>query len=400
MLAIFFCMFLGAPHTGSLHQCNQVIDCGWLLQVFDGVTIGFKVSMCHMTRPWERPNDLDYLKSIGATTGHPSKLFKGCDVDTYTMIPASEQRLVLWQLAEGKSVSETRHSSFFQWLGKNRPEIVPYIKTTQSAPGRYSLLDSNNEYTIIRRVLAHWGCPDPELKFICPPVFKTVQSIIDADGKIDSSLTQRISLFADGLSSLIEYDGRTHPELAKEGKLSSQLVSLLRVSLQIAKSSIRNKTECRKDSNGERISVTQPYIRSSHFQTEFEEFVRTGVYSPKHPAMRTFPYFQQDYLAGMSQTRRRNMRDAVKAEAQHLLRVQSERFGANCNKYKVRTRALTPGLFTVFCGPCGVCEYVELMPRFESPVIAFRVFAHRAWREDDHSVIKQFEEHALWDDCM
>jgi hypothetical protein len=56
--------------------------------------------------------------------------------------------------------------------------------------------------------------------------------------------------------------------------------------------------------------------------------------------------------------------------------------------------------FTVFCGSCGVCEYVELMPRFESPVIAFRVFAHRAWREDDHRVIKQFEKYGLWDDCM
>jgi hypothetical protein len=355
-----------------------------------------------MIRPWERPNDLDYLKSIGATTGHPSKLFKGCDVDNYTMIPASEQRLVLWQLTEGKSVSETRHSSFFQWLREHRPEIEPYIKTKPSGLGQHALLDSDSDrdYTTIRRVLAHWGCPDPELKFICPPVFKTVRTIIDADGKIDSSLTQRISLYADGLSSLIEYDGRVHPELAKQGKLSSQLVSLLRVSLHIATSSIRDKTEHRKDCNGDRISVTQPYIRSSHFDTEFEEFVRTGVFSPNHPAMRTFPYFQQDYLAGMSQTRRTNKRRADKAQAQHLLRVQSERFGANCNKYKVRTRALTPGLFTVFCGSCGVCEYVELMPRFESPVIAFRVFAHRAWREDDYSVIKQFKEYALWDDCM
>jgi len=374
------------------------------VKVFDGVTIGFKVSMCHMVRPWELPNDLDHLKSKGFITGHPSKLFKGCDVENYTMIPSSEQRLVLWQLTEGKTVSEARYLSFIQWLRQHRPEIEPYIRTKSSGSGQYALLDvdSDRHYTTIRRVLAHWGCPDPELKFISPPLFTTVQSIIDEGGKIDSSRTQRISLYADGLSSLIEYDGRVHPEFAKEGKLSTQLVSLLRLSLDIASSSIRGKTnsEHRKDGHGDPISVTQPYIRSSYFDTGFEEFVRTGVFSPNHPAMRTFPYFEQDYLAGMSQTRRTNKRQADKAQAQHLLRVQSERFGANCNKYKARTRALTPGLFTVFCGSCGVCEYVELMPRFESPVIAFRVFAHRAWTEDDHSVMEHFEKYSLWDDCM
>ena len=358
--------------------------------------------MCHMIRPWEHPNNLDYLKSIGAVTGHPSKLCEGCDVDDYTMIPSSEQRLVLWQLAEGKSVSDIRLSSFLAWLTQHRPEILPYIKTEVSL-GQHTLLLGDGAYKLIRRVLAHWGCPDPELKFISPPVFKAVQRIIDAGGKFDSELMQPINLYADGLNSLIEYDGRVHPKLAEEGQLSPQLVSLLKRSLCIAQSSIRDKSKLRSgsvDCTGDPVAVTEPYIRSSHFDTELEEFVKTGVFSPNHPAMRTFPYFREDYLACMSQTRRTSKRCAERESAQHLLRVQSEKFGANCNKYKARTRALTPGLFTVFCGSCGVCEYVELMPRFESPVIAFRVFAHRAWREDDHRVMKQFETYGLWDDCM
>lgn len=365
------------------------------LQVFDGVTIGFRVSMCCMVRPWERPNDIDHLKSIGALTGHPSSLYGGCDMDDYTMIPAKEPRLVLWKLAEGKSVSAVQHSSLLKWLGENRHEILPYIKTVQSDSGQYTLVDSDVDYKLIRSVIAHWGCPDPELKLIPPPVFRAVQTIIDADGQYDAVLMQPINLYADGLHSLIEYDVRMHPLLAEGGKLSSQLASLLRRSLGIAQSSIRDKSKRR-----ELDDVTKPFDRSLHFETDFEEFVRTGTYSPAHPVMRTFPFFRQDYLGLMAQNRRTSKRAAARAEAQQLLRVQSEKMGATCNKYKARTSALTPGLFTVFCGSCGVCEYVELMPRFESPVTAFRVFAHRAWRGDDHRVIQNWKQSGIWDDCM
>jgi hypothetical protein len=238
--------------------------------------------MCHMIRPWEHPNNLDYLKSIGAVTGHPSKLCEGCDVDDYTMIPSSEQRLVLWQLAEGKSVSDVRLSSFLAWLTQHRPEILPYIKTEVSL-GQHTLLLGDGANKLIRRVLAHWGCPDPELKFISPPVFKAVQRIIDAGGKFDSELMQPINLYADGLNSLIEYDGRVHPKLAEEGQLSPQLVSLLKRSLCIAQSSIRDKSKLRSgsvDCTGDPVAVTQPYIRSSHFDTEFEEFVKKGSFLP------------------------------------------------------------------------------------------------------------------------
>jgi hypothetical protein len=264
----------------------------------------------------------------------------------------------------------------------------------QVVSGNVALLADDDNYGLILRVLAHWGCPDPELKFLSPPVFKVVQRIIDADGRFSQHDLPPIALYADGLHSLIIYDARVNPHLAEEGKLSSEMVSLLKASLRIAQSSLQSKSFV------EGKPVTQPFDRKSHFRSDFEEMVKTGIFAPTHPVMRTFPYFRQDYLSSMSSTRRRNKQSQERDEALHLLRVQSERMGATCNKYKTRQRALTPGLFTVFCGSCGVCEAVELMPVFESPVTAFRMFAHRAWRADDYDVIAQYEMHSIWADCM
>jgi hypothetical protein len=221
-----------------------------------------------------------------------------------------------------------------------------------------------------------------------------VQRIIDQQGQLSQNDLQPIALYADGLHSLVVYDRLVNPLLAEQGKLSSELLSLLKTSLRIAQSSLRSKSFVQGQ------PVTKPFDRKSHFQTDFEEMVKTGIYAPTHPVMRTFPYFRQDYLAGMSQTRRTKKQSVEREEAVHLLRVQSERMGATCNKYKARQRALTPGLFTVFCGSCGVCEAVELMPAFESPVTAFRMFAHRAWRADDYLVLAQYEEFGVWADCV
>jgi hypothetical protein len=276
--------------------------------------------------------------------------------------------------------------------------IVPrQVKESGGSDGSrsFTLLDSGND-KLLRRVLAHWGCPDPELKFIPPPIFKIVQDIIDHAGlyspPTDTEMVHRISMYADGLHSLILYDNRMHPNLAQEGKLSPALVALLQRSLNIARSSLEAKSYVQGK------SVTKPYINT--FTTAFEEMVRTGIYAPCHPVMRTFPYFRQDYLAGMSQSRRTNKQSSAKAEAQRLLREQSQRMGATCNKYKTKQGALTPGLFTVFCGRCCVCEAVELMPRFESPVTAFKMFAHRAWRTDDHAVLNFHRDSGIWLDCM
>ena len=89
--------------------------------------------MCCMKRPWEFPNDADILNGDGASDIKPSRLYDGCELDRYTMIPAKDIRLVLWRLAaEGKSVCEAQYLSFMTWLKNNRPELVPFINV--SAP--------------------------------------------------------------------------------------------------------------------------------------------------------------------------------------------------------------------------------------------------------------------------
>jgi hypothetical protein len=86
-----------------------------------------------MKRPWEFPNDADLLNGVGATDIKPSRLYDGCDLDRYTMIPAKDIRLILWSLAaEGKRVCEAQYLSLITWLKTNRPELVPFIKV--SAP--------------------------------------------------------------------------------------------------------------------------------------------------------------------------------------------------------------------------------------------------------------------------
>jgi hypothetical protein len=89
-----------------------------------------------------------------------------------------------------------------------------------------------------------------------------------------------------------------------------------------------------------------------------------------------------------------------KREASRILAEQSQRMGVTCNKNKEKHRALTPGLEITNCGGCGACEAFDLMPFAESPVTAFRMFAHRAWRESDRKAKKKWEEEGVWEDCL
>jgi len=146
--------------------------------------------------------------------------------------------------------------------------------------------------------------------------------------------------------------------------------------------------------------MTQPYRQDQFFKTEFEQFVRSCSYSPCHPIIRTFPRFKYDHLAEQSKTRRDLKKAAEAAAVANQLRTESERLGKTCNKYKTRQRALTPGLFTVFCGGCGVCLSFEMMPVCESPVTAFRTFAHRAWRRDDFATFQEFTDTGKWNDSI
>jgi hypothetical protein len=125
-------------------ECESNICPVGYVQVFDGVTIGFKTSMCHMIRPWEVPNNYEALKSAGAIK--PAKLYDGSDLERYTMITEQKPRLVLWMLAQGKSVLQADYATLLLWLETNRPELVPYIKIGQVSTKNvaFSTITSNN----------------------------------------------------------------------------------------------------------------------------------------------------------------------------------------------------------------------------------------------------------------
>jgi hypothetical protein len=186
-----------------------------------------------------------------------------------------------------------------------------------------------------------------------------VERIIHSGGSFSQQDMESIVMFGDALHDLIVYDcvENQHSDVVQEGKVSRDLVALLKLCLRVARASLRSTSRVESGQ-----SVTQPFDRRLHYRNDFEEFIRTGVYAPSHPVIRTFPYFRQDYLAHMDSSRRRKAGQEQKCEAAEILRKQSERMGQTCNKYKTRQRALTPGLFTVFCGGCGVCEAFEMMP--------------------------------------
>jgi hypothetical protein len=244
----------------------------------------------------------------------------------------------------------------------------------------------------IRDVLVHWGCPDPEIKLVPPIVFAEVVKIIRT--KCVSKLElDKISVYADGVHALLKHDKSTNPHLAAQGRVSDALVALLTRCISIASSSL-----CVNQ------SVTKQYV--SPFTTPFEEMVKTGSYFPNHPVIRTFPWFLYDFNNSMAKTKRQEaLFMKLKDQAEIELKEELDQMGHTCNKYKSSQRALTPGIFTVFCGGCGVCEGFEIMPVAESPLTAFHVFANRSWNSHDETTLKNSRGQTTfntgaWVDCL
>ena len=234
-------------------------------------------------------------------------------------------------------------------------------------------------------VLLH--CSDPEIKLVTPTVFKEVANIIATKSVCQTDL-EKISVYADAVHSLIMYDQSTNPNLAAEGKLSDDLIRLLTKSITIASGSLRVDG-----------SVTKPFVNP--FATPFEEMVKTGSYFPNHPVFRTFPWFLYDFNNSKAKTKRqRALYAKLLALAERELHAELDLMGHTCNQYKTSQRALTPGLFTVFCGGCGVCEGFEIMPAAESPLTAFHVFANRSWNSHDERTLQQYLDMGVWLDCL
>jgi len=185
-------------------------------------------------------------------------------------------------------------------------------------------------------------------------------------------------------------------------QVSAGMLALVKLSLSIAEGSLVAETSLSANKQVSRdvagAPATRPFKQSDYFVSDFDQFVRTCTFAPTHPVLRTLPYFKQDYIAQMSGSSRRKTKKNETKAAREELRRQSEMMGQTCNKYKTKQRALTPGMFTVFCGGCGVCVAFEMMPIFESPVTAFKTFLHRAWTIEDFETLTIYEATEEWND--
>ena len=77
-----------------------------------------------------------------------------------------------------------------------------------------------------------------------------------------------------------------------------------------------------------------------------EQMLRTGVWAPHNPVIRTLPTFQSDRVNALATARRHDKQNLERIQALAELRAESRRRGVSCNKYKDKRGALTSGLFT------------------------------------------------------
>jgi hypothetical protein len=116
-------------------------------KVCDGVSIGFRLSLCHIQRPWLIPHDVESVKDkvqqcfpnqSGSLYGMINKhmLFQGGMLNKYTMIPAAAIRDIVSKLADTKNpgVPLGKGRALNDWLvlEPNKP-LIPYIKTIQAS---------------------------------------------------------------------------------------------------------------------------------------------------------------------------------------------------------------------------------------------------------------------------
>jgi hypothetical protein len=197
------------------------------------------------------------------------------------------------------------------------------------------------------------------------------------------------------VTALLKLDALQFPKKAGKGQISIRLKNLLELSLRVAQAGLRGQP----DKPG---CVSKPWDGGD--MTEFERFIRTGTWAPQHPVIRTLSPFRYDYLNEMARTRQDKNTDAaqskVRVEALKVLDEQAKSLGTSCTKFRTSHRALTPGLFTVFCAGCGVCECLEMMDHSECPLVPFRELAHRAWRPADFHAVEELKRTGVWKDSL
>ena len=111
-------------------------------KVCDGVSIGFRLKLCNIQRPWLVPHNLQHVaaehnNSYGPNTEPYSvkrkMLFEGSSLEEYTMINSATHRETLWSLSLSHSptaspVKKVKVDALVHWITEHRPALLPYIK--------------------------------------------------------------------------------------------------------------------------------------------------------------------------------------------------------------------------------------------------------------------------------
>lgn len=215
--------------------------------------------------------------------------------------------------------------------------------------------------------LLHWASnAAPEVMLVNTLILPVVVKMIARQEMPQGDdLTHTLCMFGEGVQKLVAFDRSCNEGLAESGKISATLASLLTVSVQLVRAGLKGRDPCVPGQ-----WPTETSVRHS----PFEEMVRTGSWGPSFPVCRTMPAFHQDNL-----TEQARLRISAKNVAKDELKEQSRAMGVACTKKPTKHRALTPGIFTIFCSGCGMCVLFEMMDHAECPLTPFKIFAHRDW---------------------
>lgn len=399
------------PITGLAHQSL----------IFDGVGIKCPKKSCHMDRPWELPYDKDQMKGKGA-----SSLYVGCTVDRTVMIPCPKQRGTLAKLLQGTGakcgVPQTAVSELKTWLREHKKSaLLPYVDTvvlSDAADSQTPFCTLNQDsLKLILPVLKHWASPVPELQVIPAALMLTVSQILTTKS-ITPQQNREITSYSELLRLLVLHDKRRKSNSdfstnsgdedseAASGNatpLSPTMVALLKEMLYTSQRCLDGESGAHKTKGWPIVSPKLGAEADLECEREgWSHMVRSGSYFPGNPVFRRLQYCKHDFLNEQSRKRRDNKNqdpEGVKEAAQEL-KMESERMGLTCNKYKEKSSKLTPGLFTVFCLGCSVCVGFELMDDPESPLTAFKIFAHRAWTKADFETREKWLRYGEWNDTV
>jgi hypothetical protein len=379
---------LAQTKVNDLREAAQSQSCmKWLpvsnySVVFDGNRIGFPMRFCFMDRPYEEPIETISLSGIGVL---PSYLFDGAELETCLMIPQPKLRDSLLTLTDLKAINQSDANVFKAWITSSRSCLQPFIVLVPGT-GNLVFLDVTKSANV--RVLKHWASGAPEIKLLPPQLFDIVDGVTQ-NGILSETAAGEVTNHSDCLYCLL-----------KESGVTNDMKNLLRVCLTRARNCLKAKGASHGVLSKAHLERSGGVTRAwkNVFIDSFDEMVRTGAFAPGHEVIRQLPDFRQDHLAETSKGRTRRAAKQERASVLEELRKQAAITGVTCNKYKTKHRALTPGLFTVFCGGCGICEAFEMMPDAESPLTAFRMFAHRAWVSQEHEAYKLWKETGVWTD--